>query len=66
MAKSSWFTHEPMTTEEANQLLDRYKNNGVQATKSLSADNRHWFVQAFLPESNYLPNSKIQTSKIWR
>lgn len=23
--KRTWFTHEPMTTEEANQLLDRYK-----------------------------------------
>ena len=34
--KKSWFTHTGLTTEEANELVARYKSKGVPVEKKAS------------------------------
>jgi hypothetical protein len=44
------FTHEPVDTETAEELLSRYKLRNIKATKTLAFDPRLWIVTALLPE----------------
>ncbi|WP_447852853.1 hypothetical protein [Enterobacter mori] len=37
--KKSWFTHTGLTTEEANELVARYKSKGVQVEKTTASTN---------------------------
>ena len=46
--KKSWFTHTGLTTEEANELVARYKSKGVQVEKSLDIDPRLWIVLSLI------------------
>lgn len=50
--KKSWFTHTGLTTEEANELVSRYKSKGFLVEKSLDIDPRLWIVSALLPQQN--------------
>lgn len=43
------FSHEPVDTNTADELLSRYKLRNIQATKALSFDPRLWIVTAMLP-----------------
>ncbi len=44
------FSHEPVDTATADELLSRYKLRNIQATKTLAFDQRLWIVTALLPE----------------
>lgn len=48
--KKSWFTHSGLTTEEANELMARYKSKGVPVKKSLDIDPPFWLVSAYIPQ----------------
>lgn len=53
--KKSWFIHQNLTTNEADQLVARYRKNNVKTEKRLETDFIHWTVSAFLPESRHCP-----------
>ncbi len=48
--RHSWFVHDPVDTETANELLSRYASRNIKTQKTLSADPRLWLVSALLPE----------------
>ncbi|MDA8487460.1 hypothetical protein [Kluyvera sp. Awk 3] len=60
--KKSWFLQDNLTTEEADELVARYRENNVRTKKSLDNDLIHWTVSAFLPESGKTPRQ----SKRWQ
>lgn len=51
----TWFYHHDVTTEEADELIQRYTSRKVQTIKTLSADPRFWVVGALLPEGKTEP-----------
>lgn len=53
--RQTWFTHDPVNTDTANELLARYAARKIQTRKTLAADPRLWLVSALLPEGNYQP-----------
>lgn len=53
--KSTWFSHEPVDTATANEIISRYKSRNIQTRKTLATDPRLWLVSALLPEGNYPP-----------
>lgn len=64
--KKSWFTHTGLTTEEANELVARYKSTGVPVEKSLDIDPRLWIVSALLPQQNSAPKTQqSMRSRTW-
>lgn len=64
--KKSWFTHTGLTTEEANELVDRYKSKGVPVEKSLDIDPRLWIVSALLPQQESSPKTQQSLrSRAW-
>lgn len=46
----TWFCHEPVDTETANELLSRYASRNIKTQKTLATDPRLWLVSALLPE----------------
>jgi len=48
--KKSWFTHNNLTTDEAEELVKRYREKGVRVEKTLDMDPRYWTVSAELPQ----------------
>ncbi len=64
--KLTWFYHHDVTTEEANELIQRYTLRNVQTSKTLSANPRLWVVAALLPESRNTPRvSNKYQQRIW-
>lgn len=64
--KKSWFTHTGLTTEEANELVSRYKSKGVLVEKSLDIDPRLWIVSALLPQQKSSPKTaQSMRSRSW-
>jgi hypothetical protein len=64
--KKSWFTHTGLTTEEANELVERYKSKGVPVEKSLDIDPRLWIVSALLPQQESSPKTQQSLrSRAW-
>ena len=64
--KRTWFHHPHCTTREAEELLIRYRRNGVQAEKSLNQDFLTWTVSVKLPEYKYLPRTpRVLRQRIW-
>lgn len=41
----TWFCHEPVDTETANELLSRYASRNIKTQKTLSADPRLWLKE---------------------
>lgn len=64
--KKSWFHHTDCSTEQADELVKRYKARGVRVERSLNPDFVTWAVSAFLPTSNTpaRPDSRWQ-NRIW-
>ncbi|HDS6041164.1 hypothetical protein [Enterobacter kobei] len=50
--KYSWFQHTDCSTEQADELVKRYKARGVRVERSLNQDYVTWTVSAFLPTSS--------------
>lgn len=51
----SWYCHEPLNTETANELLTSYASRNIQTRKTLATDPRLWIVSALLPYSEREP-----------
>ncbi|EAR9142152.1 hypothetical protein EZX63_22860 [Salmonella enterica subsp. enterica serovar Oranienburg] len=47
--KYSWFHHHDCTTEQADELVVRYRARGVKTERGLNPDYTTWTVSAFLP-----------------
>ena len=58
--KKTWFTHDPVDTETANELLSRYASRNIKTQKTLSADPRLWLVRALLPTFRETPKPSRQ------
>lgn len=56
----SWFTHDPVDSETAAELLSRYASRNIKTQKTLSADPRLWLVSALLPEFREEPKTSRQ------
>ena len=66
MAKT-WFTHEIMSTQQANDLIKQYTLRNIQTQKQLSADYTGWYVSALLPEYKNQPRqSSVWQNPMWR
>ncbi|OON35625.1 hypothetical protein BTJ39_22385 [Izhakiella australiensis] len=64
--KLSWFVHEPVDTETANELLSRYASRHIQTRKTLAADPRLWLVSALLPHSEWEPRQdRTYQNSMW-
>jgi hypothetical protein len=46
--KKTWFHHTDCSTEQADELVKRYKARGVRVERSLNPDYVTWTVSAFL------------------
>lgn len=67
MAKSTWFTHEIMSTQQAEDLIRQYTLRNIQTQKQLSADYTGWYVSALLPEYKSEPRqSYVWQNPMWR
>lgn len=51
--RQTWFTHDPVDTDTANELLHRYAARNIQTQKTLATDPRLWLVSALLPHHPY-------------
>lgn len=56
----TWFVHDPVDTETANELLSRYASRNIKTQKTLSADPRLWLVSALLPTFREEPRPSRQ------
>lgn len=66
MAKT-WFTHEIMSTQQAEDLIKQYTLRNIQTSKQLSADFTGWYVSALLPEFKNQPRqSSVWQNPMWR
>ena len=64
--KYSWFHHHECTTEQADELVEKYRARGVKTERSLNRDNITWTVSVQLPESEKAPRpSRVWQSKAW-
>lgn len=64
--KFSWFHHHECTTEQADELVEKYRARGVKTERSLNRDNITWTVSEQLPESEKAPRpSRVWQSKAW-
>ncbi|EEX2875386.1 hypothetical protein ACVTXV_000867 [Escherichia coli] len=64
--KFSWFHHHECTTEQADELVEKYRARGVKTERSLNRDNITWTVSAQLPEGDNAPRpSRVWQSKVW-
>ncbi len=69
--KMTWFQHPVCTTEEADELVARYRARGVKTERSLNPDYTTWTVSAFLPTSSKparpdIPAWRIHHSRLIR
>lgn len=53
--QKTWFTHDPVDSDTANELLSRYAARNIQTQKTLATDPRLWLVSALLPEGKREP-----------
>ena len=64
--KFSWFHHHECTTEQADELVEKYRARGVKTERSLNRDNITWTVSVQLPESEKAPRpSKVWQNRAW-
>ncbi|XUV80227.1 hypothetical protein ACREYP_13975 [Enterobacter sp. TMH.L2] len=65
--KKGWFQHDNLTAEQAEELVTRYKANGVVTEKSLAPDYTNWIVSALLPEGKTPPRiDRTYQQPCWR
>ena len=53
--KISWFQHNDCTTEQADELVERYRARGEKVERSLNQDLLTWTVSVRLVESEKPP-----------
>ncbi|NIG48448.1 hypothetical protein [Klebsiella sp. Ap-874] len=50
--KYSWFHHNDCTTQQADELMAKYRQRGVRVERSLNSDFLTWTVSVQLVEDN--------------
>lgn len=64
--KHTWFHHPECTTNEADELVARYRKTGAQVEKSLNHDFLTWTVSVKLPEYKNPPRTpRVFRQRIW-
>ncbi|EPL1953162.1 TPA: hypothetical protein I8627_003802 [Citrobacter freundii] len=64
--KYSWFQHDNCTTEQADELVDKYRARGVKTERSLNPDFTTWTISAYLPTSLKPPRvDKRWRNRVW-
>ena len=64
--KHSWFHHTDCSTEQADELMRRYRARGVPVERSLNPDYITWTVSAKLPESKNQPRlQRCWQNRMW-
>lgn len=64
--KQSWFQHTECTTEQADELLQKYRARGVPVERILNPDHITWTVSARLPESAKPPRvNRCWQNRMW-
>lgn len=64
--KHTWFHHHNCTTNEAEELMKRYRQRGVKVERSLNHDCLTWTISALLPEGEHLPRTpRVYRQRIW-
>ncbi len=53
--KYSWFHHHDCTTQQADELMDKYRKRGVKVERSLNQDFTTWTVSVELVEDRNPP-----------
>lgn len=65
--KKGWFQQCDLTAAQADELVARYKANGVITEKSLASDYTTWIVSALLPEGKNPPRvDRTYQQPCWR
>ncbi|EAY0955479.1 hypothetical protein AAFW49_004443 [Salmonella enterica] len=64
--KYSYFQHTECTTQQADELVARYRARGVKVERSLNPDFITWTVSAKLPEyARRVRTPKSLRQKVW-
>ncbi|MCC3703616.1 hypothetical protein [Rouxiella badensis] len=58
--KRSWFLHDNLSTDEAEQLILQYHARHIQTRKQLNPDRLSWCVSAYLEERRRRPQSSTR------
>ncbi len=65
--KRTWFHHNDLTTQEADELTLQYQRRNIQTRKQLNPDRLSWCVSAYLEETKTAPRPSIEwQSAMWR
>lgn len=64
--KISWFHHTDCTTQQADELMEKYRQRGVKVERSLNQDLITWTVSAQLVEDKNPPRPASRTrTRMW-
>lgn len=64
--KISWFHHTDCTTQQADELMAKYRQRGVKVERSLNQDLITWTVSAQLVEDKNPPRPASRTrNRMW-
>jgi len=64
--KYSWFHHHDCTTQQADELMAKYRQRGVRVERSLNQDLIIWTVSAQLVEDKNPPRPASRTrNRMW-
>ncbi|HBM2915247.1 hypothetical protein [Klebsiella michiganensis] len=64
--KISWFQHTDCTTQQADELMAKYRQRGVKVERSLNQDLITWTVSAQLVEDKNPPRPASRTrNRMW-
>ncbi|EPY1561270.1 hypothetical protein ACW9S2_003927 [Klebsiella michiganensis] len=64
--KISWFHHTDCTTQQADELMAKYRQRGVRVERSLNQDLITWTVSAQLVEDKNPPRPASRTrNRMW-
>lgn len=61
--KHSWFHHLECTTQQADELVARYRQRGVKVERSLNPDFMTWTVSAQLVEDKNPPRPRLSLAQ---
>ncbi|EOD5635789.1 hypothetical protein NL887_000778 [Klebsiella pneumoniae] len=64
--KHSWFHHHECTTQQAEELVARYRQRGVKVERSLNPDFMTWTVSVQLVEDKNPPRADSRwRNRMW-
>lgn len=64
--KISWFQHTDCTSQQADELMAKYRQRGVKVERSLNQDLITWTVSAQLVEDKNPPRPASRTrNRMW-